>query len=103
MYPRLRRAAPATLAAAAEGMVRQHAGIDALVAEMLLLWAEVQREPRKLSDVAAAIAERSRRLQELWDTHLELEERKVFPAMQQFLSPQELEAVREEMQRRRAG
>jgi iron-sulfur cluster repair protein YtfE (RIC family) len=102
LHPRLRSAASAAVAAASEEMVRQHAGIDAVVAELLPLWEKVQREPHQLHNLAAAMAENTCRLQELWDTHLKLEEQTVFPAMQQFLSPQELETIREEMHRRRA-
>jgi hemerythrin-like domain-containing protein len=103
LHPRLRRAAPAAMAAASEEMVRQHVSIDAVVAELLPLWTLVQRDPHKLRDVASQMADKSRQLQELWDTHLSLEEQTVFPAMQEFLSTQELEAIRDEMQSRRAS
>lgn len=103
LHPRLRRAAPAAIAAASEDMVRQHADIDVVVAQLLPLWETVLHEPHKLREISAVMAEKTRQLQQLWDTHLMLEEQTIFPAMHHFLSPQELEAIRKEMQRRRAG
>lgn len=102
LHPRLHKAAPAAIAAAADEMVRQHLGIDVLVDELLPLWDNLQREPQNLPVLAPALRDKTTWLLQLWDEHLALEEQTVFPAMQQFLSPQELEAIRQEMHRRRA-
>ncbi len=101
LHPRL-SGAGAPVAIASEEMVRQHAGIDALVAELVPIWDSLRQTPERLSEMAEGLRERSRRLQQLWEEHLSLEEQTVFPAMERCLSPAELDAIRNEMKLRRA-
>ncbi len=103
LHPRLREAAPAALAAASEEMVRQHQAIDALIGELLPIWGTLQNHPDKLPQIAPKLAEKSHRLQQLWDVHLELEEETVFPAIAQCLSPAQQEAIVSEMRARRGN
>jgi iron-sulfur cluster repair protein YtfE (RIC family) len=101
VYPRLRAAlsaAGATLAAAAnQAMVDQHVEIDKLIARLLPQWAELPAHPEKAPATAATAA----RLHAAWQEHLELEEQVVFPALRSFLTPQDRDAIRQEMSQRR--
>ncbi|MGH9393327.1 MAG: hemerythrin domain-containing protein [Terriglobales bacterium] len=99
VYPRLRAAAPpAELAAANQAMVDQHRALDANIARLLPLWTAIAAAPARAAEARAG----AEQLQEAWDEHLELEERCVFPALREWLSPLDLEAIRREMRERRA-
>lgn len=101
VYPRLRDAGPpADVAAANDAMLHQHAGLNEVVAELLPLWQEVQRNPAAIASFAAPLRERTLRLEALWQEHLRLEEEIVFPAMQRELAAQ-LPAIAAEMRARR--
>ncbi|HTK94240.1 MAG TPA: hemerythrin domain-containing protein [Terriglobales bacterium] len=101
-YPRLHAALPAgQLADANEAMVEQHAGINAAVRALLPLWEQVQRHPETLAQHATALERLTGQLQDLWATHLALEEEQVVPAIRRYLSADELAAVRAEMHARR--
>jgi hemerythrin-like domain-containing protein len=103
LHPRLRVAAPEALAAASAEMVHQHLAIDVVVAELLPVWDTLRQRPERLPELAAVLAEKSHQLLALWETHLALEERTVFPAMQKYLSAAELDAIRDEMKARRTS
>lgn len=103
-YPRLFAAVPTGhLAQACDDMVAQHAEIDALVAELTPLWGELAEHPEHLDALRAAMEPRVRRLQQLWTTHLALEEETIFPSMRQFLGAEPLAAILDEMKQRRNG
>ena len=100
--PRLRRSVPEErLAEASAEMVRQHKDIDQVVAQLIPMWDTLRRQPDALNDLAPALRDRSDRLQELFNGHLTLEEQTVFPAVRQFMSQADLDAIRAEMKERR--
>jgi hemerythrin-like domain-containing protein len=102
IYPRLhRKLPPGYLAAANESMVQQHTAIDALVAELLPLWQAIADNPEAQKRVSNELRDRVKQLQQLWTTHLRLEEQDVVPAMRAFLSEQDLKAIATEMRARR--
>lgn len=103
-YPRLFAAVPkGHLAQALDDMVAQHTEIDALVAELIPLWGELTEHPEQLDVLRESMAPRVGRLQQLWSTHLALEEETIFPAMREFLGPEPLAAILGEMKQRRNG
>jgi hemerythrin-like domain-containing protein len=98
IYPRLHRKLPSGyLAAANESMVQQHTAIDALVAELLPMWQAIAENPEAQKRVSDELRDRVKQLQQLWNTHLRLEEQDVVPAMRAFLSEQDLRAIQAEM------
>ena len=64
-------------------MVQQHTEIDALIAELVPAWRELERDPQHPQ---ADLLQQTERLQQLWASHLQLEEEQVIPAMQRYLS-----------------
>lgn len=98
IHPRLRAAAPPSeLAAANQAMVDQHAGLDIRIAALIPQWEAVARDPlqaEKTGPEAAALLA-------AWNDHLALEERVIFPALRNWLSAEDLAAIREEMVERR--
>jgi iron-sulfur cluster repair protein YtfE (RIC family) len=106
IHPRLRRALPKEELAgpAADAMVDQHQTIDELVERLLPLWVVTRANPEKLSEVAGEMCEIAGRLQEVFDSHLKMEEETIFPALRKYLSSIELQEIADEMQaRRRSG
>jgi hemerythrin-like domain-containing protein len=51
--------------------------------------------------VSDELRDRVKQLQQLWTTHLRLEEQDVVPAMRAFLSEQDLKAIEADMRARR--
>ncbi|HEY1802252.1 MAG TPA: hemerythrin domain-containing protein [Terriglobales bacterium] len=99
LHPRLQRVLPVgVLADANETMVRQHTEIDALVANLILEWRAMANNP---SQENPSLLPRTQRLQELWTSHLQLEEEQVIPAMQKFLPAADLRSMEAEMRARR--
>ena len=99
LHPRLRRALPeGALAEANEAMVQQHTEIDALIARLVPAWRELERDPQHPQ---ADLLQQTERLQQLWASHLQLEEEQVIPAMQRYLRPDELREIEAEMRARR--
>ncbi len=103
VHPRLRRAVPAEELAgpAADAMVDQHHAIDELVERLVPLWVLLRSSPDKLPDLSAEMCAIAGRLNELFDSHLKLEEETIFPALQKYLPESELAAIVQEMQDRR--
>lgn len=100
--PRVHRSVPEErLREASAEMVRQHKDIDEVVEQLIPMWQTLRHNPEALSSVAPALAERSDRLNELFESHLRLEEETIFPAIREFLSPADLDAIRTEMKERR--
>ncbi len=102
LYPRLHRALPlGLLADANEAMIEQHVGINAAVQSLVPLWGELQQHPERLRERAPQLERLTGQLQDLWATHLALEEDQVVPAVRRYLSQEELAEIREEMRARR--
>ena len=99
LHPRLRRVLPGgALTEANDAMVQQHTEIDALITKLVPAWRELERNPHHpLPD----LLQQTERLQQLWTSHLQLEEEQVIPAMQRYLPPDELRSIEAEMRARR--
>lgn len=82
-------------------MGRQHEELEQRVDELLPLWALVRDSPERYPEVAGRLAEGGRRLADLMEEHLGLEERHVFPLARSLLSPETLAALAVEMRERR--
>ena len=96
LVPRLLQVAP-ELRGAIEETLAEHRLIEELLGELVPLWADVAGAPaRRLADGAS-------RLAALFAPHLEREERLLFPAARERLSPGELAALRGEIRARRAA
>jgi hypothetical protein len=103
LHPRLRRAVPEgeLAGSAADAMLDQHMAIDELVERLIPLWVLVKSAPDRLPELSAEICSLSKRLNEIFEAHLKLEEEIVFPAMRQYLSASDLTDIVTEMQDRR--
>lgn len=103
LHPRLRRAVPdGELAGpAADAMLDQHTAIDELVERLVPLWVLLKSAPARLPELSAEMCSLSKRLSEIFDAHLKLEEETIFPAMRNYLSPSDLDDIVSEMQARR--
>jgi hemerythrin-like domain-containing protein len=102
IYPRLqKRLPPGELAEANQAMIDQHTQIDALIAQLLPVWRTIGEDPAEQERLSPHLQENVHRLQQLWTTHLRLEEEVVVPAMLHFLLPQDLGAIEHEMRARR--
>ena len=103
LHPRLRRAVPASELAgpAADAMLDQHMAIDELVERLVPLWVLLRSAPGRLPELSAEMCALSKRLSEIFEAHLKLEEETIFPAMSVYLSESELQDILREMQERR--
>jgi hemerythrin-like domain-containing protein len=86
---------------AADAMVEQHESIDQLVERLVPLCTILRSQPAKLEELSPELHEISAALSEIFAAHLDLEEKTVFPAMERFLSADELADIRREMRGRR--
>ncbi len=103
VHPRLKKAAPQGELAgpAADAMVDQHNAIDELVERLVPLWVLLRRNPAKQPELAGEMCAIAGRLNEIFESHLKLEEEIIFPALQKYLSPEQLSHIVHEMQERR--
>jgi hypothetical protein len=103
VHPRLRRAVPEGELAgpAADAMLDQHMAIDELVERLIPLWVLVKSSPGRLPELSSELCALSKRLNELFEAHLKLEEGTIFPALRNYLPEPELAAIVREMQERR--
>ena len=103
LHPRLRRAVPEGELAgpAADAMLDQHMAIDELVERLIPLWLLLKSAPGRLPELSAEMCSLSKRLNELFDAHLKLEEDTIFPVLSRYLSEAELGEIVDEMQARR--
>ncbi len=101
VYPRLRQTLGGEDARAAELMIEQHAPIDATIAALVPLWAELRVHPERLHALRPELHRHGTRLQELWREHLALEEEIVFPLLRRKLADDDLRAIQQEMKQRR--
>ncbi len=86
---------------AADAMVEQHESIDQLVERLVPLCAILRSQPAKLDELSEELHQVSAALREIFTSHLEMEEKTVFPAMEQFLTEEQLKTIRQEMRQRR--
>ena len=102
LFPRLQRIAPlgSPLREAAKAMVQQHHAIEELVFELAAVCGALRRQPERLPGLSAQLQHVAEALDEIFSSHLEMEETVIFPAVAQ-LPPEELEAMSREMQQRR--
>ncbi len=103
VHPRLQAALPAGELAgpAADAMVDQHLAIDELVERLMPLLVLTRSNPEKLPEVAGEMCAISGRLQEIFESHLNMEEEVIFPALRKYLSQEQLQEIVQEMQDRR--
>lgn len=102
IHPRLReRIPPGYLAEANEAMVIQHREIDMLVAALIPMWQEIETGCAPRADFLEKLRKRTSELEQLWISHLQLEEENVVPAMRKYLSTSQLAQIESEMRARR--
>jgi iron-sulfur cluster repair protein YtfE (RIC family) len=102
LFPRLHDASPlgSPLREAAKAMVEQHKAIDELVAELLSLCDSIHRQPQRLPSLAERLQQVAAALDQIFASHLHMEETVIFPALQQ-LTPAQIEEMTREMRHRR--
>jgi hypothetical protein len=103
LHPRLGRAVPEGELAgpAADAMLDQHLAIDELVERLIPLWVLLKSTPGRLPELSAEMCALAKRLSEIFDAHLKLEEETIFPATAKYLDNSEQAAIVREMQERR--
>lgn len=103
IHPRLRRALPANELAgpAADAMVDQHLAIDELVERLVPLWVLLKSDPAKQEELSSEMCALAGRLSGIFESHLKMEEETIFPALEKYLSEEELSQIVSEMQDRR--
>ncbi len=101
LRPRLRAAGSAEVVAALDAMTHQHHGIDDLVERLLPILVLLSSNPAKLPEVHGEMCSLSKALDEIFKGHLELEERVLFPAVSERLSPEQQSAILSEIKQRR--
>lgn len=103
LHPRLRAAAPQGELAgpAADAMVEQHRSIDEIVERLVPLCELLTSNPAMHEVVAPELQQLSTALQQMFDSHLKLEEETIFPAMRKYLTEKQLAEILLEMQSRR--
>jgi hypothetical protein len=97
LAPRLQPLASSALAE----MASQHRAIEAVLERLLALWRELAGRPEELPALAAALCPPTSALAALWEPHLALEERVIFPALDR-LAPLAKAEIWREMRARRA-
>ncbi len=102
LYPRVRHLAPlgSPLREAAKAMVEQHHAIEELVFELAAVCGALRRQPERLPTLSSQLQHTSEALDQIFSSHLHMEETVIFPAIAQ-LPAEELHAMTREMQRRR--
>lgn len=67
--------------AALARMTAEHEAHEPVIARVIAICAELERDPARLAALAPELAAQAARLSELFAPHLELEERVIFPAL----------------------
>jgi hemerythrin-like domain-containing protein len=103
LHPRLRAAAPEGELAglAADAMVEEHRSIDEIVERLVPLCELLKRNPAIHGELALQLRQLSTALQQMFDSHLKLEEETIFPAMRKYLTEGQLAEILQEMRARR--
>ena len=103
VYPRLHKVLPDRLLAEAnDEMVRQHSEIDAVIEALIPKWRKIADDAPVVQGPDGDLLSTTRKLQQLWTNHLELEETQIIPAMRQYLPQLALEEIHTEMRTRRS-
>ena len=102
LFPLLHNASPlgSPLREAAKAMVEQHQAIDELVPELLSLCDLIRRQPQYLPGLACRLQLVTAALDQIFASHLNMEETVIFPALQHF-TPAQIAKISREMQQRR--
>jgi iron-sulfur cluster repair protein YtfE (RIC family) len=101
LAPRLREAGLSSEALRAlDEMMRQHQGIEALLATLVPVWGLLRVDPWRHDELAPQLAA-SEPLAALLEEHLRLEERALFPEARAVLSARAMEAIVAELRGRR--
>lgn len=93
--------APSEIKEAIERMVEEHGPIHATIDELVHLWKTLVDAPSRLADDAEPLRKGAEELARLFDEHLAQEESIIFPAARQYLQPEALAEILEEMRARR--
>lgn len=106
VHPRLGKVLPDKLLAEAnDEMVRQHSEIDEVIEALIPEWQKIagnKSQSAAEQKIQENLLYTTRKLQQLWTDHLELEETQVIPAMRQYLPQSALEEILVEMRTRRS-
>jgi iron-sulfur cluster repair protein YtfE (RIC family) len=105
LHPRLRAASPEGELAgpAVDAMVEQHRSIDEIVERLVPLCELLMSNPAMHEVLAPELRQLSTALQQMFDSHLKLEEETIFPAMRRYLTDEQLAEILGEMRSRRNG
>jgi iron-sulfur cluster repair protein YtfE (RIC family) len=87
---------------ALDRMEAEHADHEPLIARLVAMCTELERNPAALAAVRAELDEVGTRLADDFAVHLDREEQIVFPAVRRLLGADERAAIRAEMRARRA-
>jgi hemerythrin-like domain-containing protein len=101
LAPRL-RALDASLAAELDAIEREHAALDALLAELLPHWRTLEETPAKRGALLGVLAA-GRPLAEMFETHLEVEELLLFPRITELATDARAEMAVEITARRKGA
>lgn len=103
LFPRIHAALPhgGLVREAALTMVEQHKAIDELSAEMLSLCSALNASPNRLPALTRRLEHVACALDRIFSAHLMLEETVIFPAIQELLSPAQIDEMQREMNERR--
>ena len=102
LFPRIHRIAPlgSALREAAKVMVDQHHIIEELVFELAAVCGALRSQPERLPGLSSQLQHTAEALDQVFSSHLHMEETVIFPAITQ-LPAEELKAMSREMQQRR--
>jgi hypothetical protein len=89
------------VAQALEAMADEHSQHELLLSELIPCWRVLAEEPRRMSELALRL-DPARRLPALFEPHLELEEKRIFPALAALDEPT-TRTILKEMRARREG
>jgi hemerythrin-like domain-containing protein len=100
--PRLEAAVPPlSVLRCLEQMSGEHGPLEDVIREVAALWKDVAEDPERLAVHRRPLALAAAELDALFRRHLEPEERIIFPAVRERLSPAIQEEIRVEMRLRR--
>jgi iron-sulfur cluster repair protein YtfE (RIC family) len=101
LRPRLEALAGERVHHALAAMHDQHQAIDELIERLLPLLQLLERNPSAIDQVGGEMCGISKALEEIFNAHLELEEKEIFPAIREKLSNEDQAEMLQEMQSRR--
>lgn len=99
--PRLEEHGSTEARSALEAMTHQHQAIDDLVERLMPLLLLLSHNPAQLPELHGELCTLSTALSDIFQRHLELEEKHIFPALETALSLESRDALLGEMQQRR--